>query len=1568
MAPKPPWNRPNQRFTTKNDSSTSPRPSGGQSLSESPINYEQVQADEVEVLKAIFMEDYEETEVKGAWSKTTDPAFKLRLRAYSDPDTFVILAVKMTATYPKSLPLLQINTAERLRPETRTRIYGVVENRPKELVGEVMIHEIATAIQEILEDAVQSRERDVLPSLEDERTVKEAALNENTRLRELKEARSAEEAQAEESRILHKMVEDEMLRRSQKRKSKPQQAESEIESEDKDDIIRLDQPIVADNAEFRRLRLGSALTKDISLAEAVSAIPKLTKLFAVRRVSLKSSPTVVELERELESIAKLRHPNLLSVYTFKLERDIDTWELSIVTEHANRGSLGELLDSTERLSVTRSRSWAFDLLEALDFLHRNGVVHGRIHANNVLCARTGGATVVKLSDAGFRRRLHQMQGTGDVNGEDIWAAPELHESVCTKKTDVWQLGVVLVQMLFGLETPKEYTSPNAFANATSLSEPCEDVIRKFFQLDSRKRPSAFDLMAREFFRSEAPALSQGLPDTKRRQSSSLAVAPYIRRSRHNSNTNETPSRYVADFTEVGRLGKGGFGEVVKARNKLDGGIYAIKKIRQSTAALSEVLSEVVLLHRLNHPYVVRYYSAWLEKDSPAISSLDEDESAVSTTLETSDTTSSDCARMEFGHSTGLDFVSSSGQPDIVFGDDDDDDEDEDEGGDSDSSSDVASEVSMGTAERRDSTDSVNLQHTESGARRQIKSTLYIQMEYCERQTLRDIIRKDLFAKPDEAWRLFRQTVEGLAHIHSHGIIHRDLKPDNIFIDVSGSPRIGDFGLATTGQHYVSDKATNNTPSASEDMTRSVGTALYVAPELKADAGGNYNDKVDMYSLGIIFFEMCFPLKTAMERHQVLQQLRQREHTLPAELLTGDKVLQGSIIEALVSHKPSERPSSTELLRSGKLPLQIEDETFRQALRGLSNTGSQHYQQMMSVLFSQKPDQRVKDIAWDLKSSTPSSVDTTTIGQLRTLTQDVLQSIFRRHGAQEGTRPLLLPRSTYYTSPNVVQLLDPSGNLLQLPFDLTLPYARYLATDPHAPRGRTYTIGKVYRDAVTGGPPRSNNEADFDIVSDEPDTVIDAEVLKVVDEVIDAIPSLASSQVCYHVNHTNILEVIMDFCRIGPAQRQPVKEVLSKLNFHQVTWQKVRAELRSPLLGIQSTSLDDMGRFDFRETPDKAIGRLKELLGHSSHVKRTEAALNRLKDLVACLKAFGIGRKIYVCPLSSFNERFYAGGILFQCVLEKKNRDVLAAGGRYDSLVQAHRSKGVPPCSAVGVSFAFDRLVASMVRYQKSALSPAYLKKNTEDSSLARWNARTCDVLVASFDRSILRSAGLKILSDLWANEISAEMGFDAQSMEELFTYYKVERHQWLVIVKHDNIGIGKADTKVRNLLTREDTDVQSNTLVSHLRQEMRERDHREGSRTTRPLALPRQQSQPETSNRSNVQVLLAQHRSKKSNKYNIVEAAQQRWSEKVDELKDAPIIAIETRDDVLELIRDTRLSDPETWRRATQSVQLGERQYLGQVHDLLLETRKAWKEESGMREACVYNFRTGHCIYYDVGQ
>lgn len=69
------------------------------------------------------------------------------------------------------------------------------------------------------------------------------------------------------------------------------------------------------------------------------------------------------------------------------------------------------------------------------------------------------------------------------------------------------------------------------------------------------------------------------------------------------------------------------------------------------------------------------------------------------------------------------------------------------------------------------------------------------------------------------------------------------------------------------------------------MTGQVGTALYVAPELSEQVSkAIYNQKVDIYSLGIIFFEMCYkPLTTGMERVKVLLNLRSKDIILPPEL-------------------------------------------------------------------------------------------------------------------------------------------------------------------------------------------------------------------------------------------------------------------------------------------------------------------------------------------------------------------------------------------------------------------------------------------------------------------------------------------------------------------------------------------------------------------------------------------------------------------------------------------------------------------------------------------------------------
>ena len=109
--------------------------------------------------------------------------------------------------------------------------------------------------------------------------------------------------------------------------------------------------------------------------------------------------------------------------------------------------------------------------------------------------------------------------------------------------------------------------------------------------------------------------------------------------------------------------------------------------------------------------------------------------------------------------------------------------------------------------------------------------------------------------------------------------------------------------------------------------------------------------------------------------------------LPSEFQASEKkAIQGEIIESLVRHRPSDRPDSVELLRSGKLPTQVEDETTRLALEGLSDTRSPYYHKMLSALFTQPQDRQVlRDQLWDT-----GKTSSLTIGEM--------------HGAREKPDP------------------------------------------------------------------------------------------------------------------------------------------------------------------------------------------------------------------------------------------------------------------------------------------------------------------------------------------------------------------------------------------------------------------------------------------------------------------------------------------------------------------------------------------------------------------------------------
>jgi translation initiation factor 2-alpha kinase 4 len=258
------------------------------------------------------------------------------------------------------------------------------------------------------------------------------------------------------------------------------------------------------------------------------------------------------------------------------------------------------------------------LLDGLRYLHEHGILHEDVHVGNVLLVRqSNGEVHPKLADAGYQRKLHgfvskkQRAGTVSVAKSAYWLAPETanaDQPLYSQKTDVWDFGIVFLQMVFGLTIIQKYSSPMSLADSLSLSDSLDEFVHKLFKADPKKRPRAFELSSSEFLATDAPVLEEESSTPASRFGSISSLRPAIpRRQRHDSMNSSGPfSRYKEDFVEEGRLGKGGFGEVVKARKKLDGHIYAIKKITQkSSASLTEVLKEVRVLSQLSHPSVVR---------------------------------------------------------------------------------------------------------------------------------------------------------------------------------------------------------------------------------------------------------------------------------------------------------------------------------------------------------------------------------------------------------------------------------------------------------------------------------------------------------------------------------------------------------------------------------------------------------------------------------------------------------------------------------------------------------------------------------------------------------------------------------------------------------------------------------------------------------------------------------------------------------------------------------------------------------------------------------------------------
>ncbi|EEC19627.1 phosphoenolpyruvate carboxylase kinase, putative [Ixodes scapularis] len=189
----------------------------------------------------------------------------------------------------------------------------------------------------------------------------------------------------------------------------------------------------------------------------------------------------------------------------------------------------------------------------------------------------------------------------------------------------------------------------------------------------------------------------------------------------------------------------------------------------------------------------------------------------------------------------------------------------------------------------------------------------MQMQLCKKESLKEWLNAHASNRDyGQVLDIFYQIVGAVEYIHDNGLIHRDLKPSNIFFAMDDSVKVGDFGLVTalTGGSVVatpSEPTTESLTSESGRLTDQVGTQLYMSPE-QID-GLKYNQSVDVFSLGLIFFELLWPFSTQMERIQDLMNAKRLKFpdkfrkTYPSEC---------KLIEQLLSHSSDKRPSARDI--------------------------------------------------------------------------------------------------------------------------------------------------------------------------------------------------------------------------------------------------------------------------------------------------------------------------------------------------------------------------------------------------------------------------------------------------------------------------------------------------------------------------------------------------------------------------------------------------------------------------------------------------------------------------------